>query len=149
MTIFFPSLTATFIHKVYISDYLQKNATEEDFNNHIDIADWLIRWRHAPDTMTLPADTPIQPIQQARLELVLNQLRQYWSEDFLRKLLLIQKELITLHQDSSKGNSFEGMTTLSRQLDPSLIQKVATWRLLFFPPLFGTAANVIQNQFTG
>lgn len=31
--------------------------------------------------MTLPADTPIQPIQQARLELVLNELRHYWSEE--------------------------------------------------------------------
>ena len=44
-------------------------------------ADWLIRWKQAPDTMTLPADTPIQPIQQARLELVLNELRHYWSEE--------------------------------------------------------------------
>ncbi len=35
----------------------------------------------APDTMTLPADTPIQPIQQARLELVLNELRHYWCEE--------------------------------------------------------------------
>ena len=41
-------------------------------------ADWLIRWKQAPDTMTLPADTPIQ---QARLELVLNELRHYWSEE--------------------------------------------------------------------
>ena len=40
--------------------------------------DWLIRWKQAPDTMTLPADTPIQ---QARLELVLNELRHYWSEE--------------------------------------------------------------------
>ena len=35
----------------------------------------------APDTMTRPADTPIQPIRQARLELVLNELRHYWSEE--------------------------------------------------------------------
>ena len=69
--------------EVYISDYLQKNASEEDLGNHIDIADWLIRWRQNPDTMTLPPDTPIQPIQQARLELVLNELRHYWSEETL------------------------------------------------------------------
>lgn len=31
--------------------------------------------------MTRPADTPIQPIRQARLELVLNELRHYWSEE--------------------------------------------------------------------
>lgn len=49
--------------EVYISDYLQKNASEEDLGTHIDIADWLIRWKKAPDTMALPADTPIQPIQ--------------------------------------------------------------------------------------
>lgn len=66
---------------MYISDYLQKNASPQDLENHIDIADWLIRWKQAPDTMTLPADTPIQPIQQARLELVLNELRHYWSEE--------------------------------------------------------------------
>ena len=53
----------------------------QDLENHIDIADWLIRWKQPPDTMTLPADTPIQPIQQARLELVLNELRHYWSEE--------------------------------------------------------------------
>ena len=28
--------------EIYISDYLQKTATEEDLNNHIDIADWLM-----------------------------------------------------------------------------------------------------------
>lgn len=67
--------------EVYISDYLQKNASPQDLENHIDIADWLIRWKQAPDTMTLPADTPIHPIQQARLELVLNELRHYWSEE--------------------------------------------------------------------
>jgi len=47
-------------------------------------ADWLIRWKQAPDTMALPADTPIQPIQQARLELVLNELRHYWSEETIQ-----------------------------------------------------------------
>lgn len=31
--------------------------------------------------MALPADTPIKPIQQAQLELVLNELRHYWSEE--------------------------------------------------------------------
>ena len=30
--------------EVYISDYLQKNASPQDLENHIDIADWLIRW---------------------------------------------------------------------------------------------------------
>ncbi|MDY6278113.1 MAG: hypothetical protein SPL35_06835 [Bacteroidales bacterium] len=34
--------------EVYISDYLQKNASEEDLGTHIDIADWLIRWKKAP-----------------------------------------------------------------------------------------------------
>ena len=29
---------------MYISDYLQKNASPQDLENHIDIADWLIRW---------------------------------------------------------------------------------------------------------
>lgn len=67
--------------EVYISDYLQKNATEEDLNSHIDIADRLIHWKQAPDTMTLPADTPIQPKQQVRLEFILSELRQYWSEE--------------------------------------------------------------------
>ena len=67
--------------EVYISDYLQKNASPQDLENHLDIADWLIRWKQAPDTMTQPADTPIQPIQQARLELVLNELRHSWSEE--------------------------------------------------------------------
>ncbi len=47
-------------------------------------ADWLIRWKQAHDTMTLPADTPIQPIRQARLELVLNELRHYWSEEIVQ-----------------------------------------------------------------
>ena len=32
--------------EVYISDYLQKNATAEDLENHIDIVDWLIRTRN-------------------------------------------------------------------------------------------------------
>ena len=30
--------------EVYICDYLQKNASPQDLENHIDIADWLIRW---------------------------------------------------------------------------------------------------------
>ena len=30
---------------IIISDLLEKNATEKDRNNHIDIADWLIHWR--------------------------------------------------------------------------------------------------------
>ena len=58
-------------------------------------ADWLIRWKQAPDTMTLPADTPIQPIQQARLELVLNQLRQYWSEETVQAAAPLIEDLDT------------------------------------------------------
>ena len=54
-------------------------------------ADWLIRWKQAPDTMTLPADTPIQ---QARLELVLNELRHYWSEETVQ-------ETITIHVNAA------------------------------------------------
>ena len=34
--------------------------------------------------MTPPADTPIQPIQQARLEMALNELRHYWSEETIQ-----------------------------------------------------------------
>ena len=46
--------------EVYISDYLQKNASPQDLENHIDIADWLIRWKQVPNTMTQSADTPIR-----------------------------------------------------------------------------------------
>ena len=42
--------------EVYISDYLQKNASPNDLEDHIDIADWLVRWKNDPDT----ADTPGQ-----------------------------------------------------------------------------------------
>ena len=58
-------------------------------------ADWLIRWKQAPDTMTLPADTPIQPIQQARLELVLNKLRHYWSEETIQAAAPLIEDLDT------------------------------------------------------
>lgn len=58
-------------------------------------ADWLIRWKQAPDTMTLPADTPIQPIRQARLELVLNELRHYWSEETVQAAAPLIEDLDT------------------------------------------------------
>ncbi len=79
--------------EVYIGDYLQKNASPEDLKNHIDNSDWLIRWKQAPDTMTRPADTPIQPIRQARLELVLNELRHYWSEETVQAAAPVIEDL--------------------------------------------------------
>ena len=35
---------------ISVSNLLQGNATAEDFENHIDIADWLIRWKLHPET---------------------------------------------------------------------------------------------------
>ena len=35
---------------ISISNLLQCNATPEDMENHIDIADWLIRWKLQPET---------------------------------------------------------------------------------------------------
>ena len=35
---------------ISVSNLLQGNATVEDFENHIDIADWLIRWKLHPET---------------------------------------------------------------------------------------------------
>ena len=34
---------------ISVSNLLQGNATVEDFENHIDIADWLIRWKLHPE----------------------------------------------------------------------------------------------------
>ena len=34
---------------ISVSNLLQGNATAEDFENHIDIADWLIRWKLHPE----------------------------------------------------------------------------------------------------
>lgn len=36
--------------KISVSNLLQSNATAEDIENHIDIADWLIRWKLNPET---------------------------------------------------------------------------------------------------
>lgn len=36
--------------KISVSNLLQCNATAEDIENHIDIADWLIRWKLHPET---------------------------------------------------------------------------------------------------
>ncbi len=41
--------------KISVSNLLQSNATPEDIENHIDIADWLIRWKLHPDTNKLSA----------------------------------------------------------------------------------------------
>lgn len=35
--------------KISVSNLLQSNATAEDLENHIDIADWLIRWKMQPE----------------------------------------------------------------------------------------------------
>lgn len=36
--------------KISVSNLLQSNATAEDIENHIDIADWLIRWKLHPES---------------------------------------------------------------------------------------------------
>lgn len=79
--------------EVYISNYLQKNTSEEDLNNHIDIAGWLIRWKQNPDTMTLPPDTPIQPIQQARHQLTLQELKRDLSPETLDEVAQLVEDM--------------------------------------------------------
>ena len=79
--------------EIYISDYLQKTATEEDLNNHIDIADWLIRWHNDPDTVTLPPETPIQPIQQAQHALTIQDLKRYLSPDSIDQVAQLVEDL--------------------------------------------------------
>ena len=79
--------------EVYISDYLQKNASPQDLEDHIDIADWLVRWKNDPDTDVSLPETPIQPIHQAKLEMVLNELREYWSEETVQAVAPLVEEL--------------------------------------------------------
>ena len=79
--------------EIYISDYLQKSATEEDLNNHIDIADWLIRWHNDPDTVSLPPETPIQPIQEARHQLTIQELKQYLSPESMDQVTQLVEDL--------------------------------------------------------
>ena len=78
---------------MYISDYLQKNASPKDLEGHIDIADWLVRWKNDPDTDVSLPETPIQPIHQAKLEMVLNELREYWSEETVQAVAPLVEEL--------------------------------------------------------
>lgn len=79
--------------EVLVSDYLQKNASEQDLNDHIDIADWLVRWKTAPETFVSLPETPIQSIQQAREELTLAEMRQYLSPETVAAATLLVEEL--------------------------------------------------------
>lgn len=79
--------------EVHVSDYLQKNASEQDLNDHIDIADWLIRWKNDPDTFVSLPESPIQSIQQARAELTLEEMRQCLSPDAVEAATPLVEEL--------------------------------------------------------
>ena len=79
--------------EVYISDYLQRYASEEDLQNHIDLADLLVRWSQAPDTVVLPTETPIQAIQEAGHALVLQEMREYLSSETVDAFAPLVEEL--------------------------------------------------------
>ena len=79
--------------EVYISDYLQRCASEEDMAAHIDIADWLLRWHQAPDTVVLPPDTPIQSIHAAEVSLTLQELGLYLSPETMEAMTPLVEEL--------------------------------------------------------
>ena len=62
-------------------------------NTHVVIADWLVRWKNEPDTDVSLPETPIQPIHQSKLEMVLNELREYWSEETVQAVAPLVEEL--------------------------------------------------------
>ncbi len=68
---------------IFVSDYLQRIATDEDRQNGIDIADILLRWKQSPESKG--ADSFLNPI--------LMEIRKYISPQYQQEVLNLVEEL--------------------------------------------------------
>lgn len=72
----FPDLNIT------VSNLLQSNATAEDIENHIDIADWLIRWKLQPETFVTE-----------KRNITFEQVKPFISEEYQDEVLALIEDL--------------------------------------------------------
>lgn len=78
---------------IIVSDLLEKNATPSDRAAHIDIADWLIRWRqrHPHIALTSPIEQP--PEDSSRTNPVFLEVKKYFSPEYHEEILALIEEL--------------------------------------------------------
>ena len=78
---------------IIVSDLLEKNATPSDRAAHIDIADWLIRWRqrHPHIALTSPIEQP--PENFSSTNPVFLEVKKYFSPEYHKEILALIKEL--------------------------------------------------------
>lgn len=68
--------------KISVSNLLQSNATPEDIENHIDIADWLIRWKLHPETF-----------ETQKLNITFEKIKAFISEEYQDEVLALIEDL--------------------------------------------------------
>ena len=61
---------------------LQSNATPEDIENHIDIADWLIRWKLHPETF-----------ETQKVNITFEKVKAFISEEYKDEVLALIEDL--------------------------------------------------------
>ena len=78
---------------IIVSDLLEKNATPSDRAAHIDIADWLIRWRqrHPHIAPTSPIEQP--PENSSSTNPVFLEVKKYFSPEYHEEILALIEEL--------------------------------------------------------
>ena len=68
--------------KISVSNLLQSNATPEDIENHIDIADWLIRWKLHPETF-----------ETQKVNITFEKVKAFISEEYQDEVLALIEDL--------------------------------------------------------
>jgi hypothetical protein len=67
---------------ISVSNLLQSNATPEDMENHIDIADWLIRWKLQPETF-----------DKEKRNITFEKVKPFISEEYQEEVLALIEDL--------------------------------------------------------
>jgi hypothetical protein len=67
---------------ISVSNLLQSNATPEDMENHIDIADWLIRWKLQPETF-----------ETEKRNITFEKVKAFVSEEYHEEVLTLIEDL--------------------------------------------------------
>lgn len=67
---------------ISVSNLLQSNATPEDMENHIDIADWLIRWKLRPETF-----------ENEKRNITFEKVKAFVSEEYQDEVLALIEDL--------------------------------------------------------